>query len=334
MSNSRVRKPVNYTSPEKPSIELSGAPEIPSEQMQKLTTADTPFKNTLPSQLRVVSSKFNKFEATENLLPTKIINTVVSEAAISHIRESEQNQSDVKMNREPLVTIPLSSRKFAGQKKANHENDMSWKELYDDLYEKSCAHEHDQASQIADLKRVKEELEMQVLVLQKQISEMQQQPGSKLINTEDNENLNQAPFFDNETVVDDHVFEVKEITGKIKTYLGILQHKQPVYCKIPQKFVAQNTETVSDVTILSERISATSNQNTAKNIIKPKEAPNSLPLFGKQSQKNLQATISQKPEATMHKKFEKDLINESTDKIIGSSLESDLLAMLNSSFSF
>ncbi|ORY43482.1 hypothetical protein BCR33DRAFT_738726 [Rhizoclosmatium globosum] len=87
--------------------------------------------------------------------------------------------------------------------------DLSWKELYEDLYEKSCTQEQDQTMKIQELKRTCADLEMKVLELQKELMEL------KRSNRNEAEKENQSGG--------DFRMWLEELTQRIKKSLNIPQ---------------------------------------------------------------------------------------------------------------
>ncbi|KAJ3063501.1 hypothetical protein HDU99_004808, partial [Rhizoclosmatium hyalinum] len=109
-----------------------------------------------------------------------------------------------------------------GARKMSSDADLSWKELYEDLYEKSCTQEQDQTMKIQELKRTCADLEMKVLELQKELMELKRSNR----NEAEKENQSCGDLSDvagSGDGLSTCVLEVQELTQKIKKSLNIPQ---------------------------------------------------------------------------------------------------------------
>ncbi|KAJ3028261.1 UNVERIFIED_CONTAM: hypothetical protein HDU68_002068 [Siphonaria sp. JEL0065] len=136
-------------------------------------------------------------------------------------------------------------------------------ELYEDLYEKSCALEHDQTMRIQELKRTVSDLEFRIVDLQKQLMVSKRaiiaRPESNGSIKENLEDL--ASSGDG---LDASVLEVQELTQKIKRSLKIVS-KPPATRNLTQTIQVPLPElTITPTTINKDSKPATNSTPTIK----------------------------------------------------------------------
>ncbi|KAI9334093.1 hypothetical protein BDR26DRAFT_920992 [Obelidium mucronatum] len=235
-STGRTRKPVNYTE-----LGASG-PALPQQTLyppakqdhitQQASAASQPALVSHPDKTPVKSaysesiSRFAPPPRRVQVLPIPGPSPSIPQAAPAALNVPLKAISSPINAAAPSVMSSsngVSERpKPLGARKMTTDADLSWKELYEDLYEKSCALEHDQALRIQELKRTVSELEFQVVNLQKQLIESSNNSRKEAVpRSESNDSLKENRDNDLSRDLDASVAEVQELSCKIKKALNI-----------------------------------------------------------------------------------------------------------------
>ncbi|KAI8830119.1 hypothetical protein BJ741DRAFT_652541 [Chytriomyces cf. hyalinus JEL632] len=226
----RTRKPVNYTdvsastavssspvaatnSPTPNTIE----PQPTNNQKQNLPPP-SPVKKTTPSS-EAVPAKFSPPKRASSIQTTpetcdksfveKEPKNSAANNAIYASRNASARSSPVKNER---ANASNAANLNAAKAKHGASMDASWKELYEDLYEKSSIIEQGQEKNIKELRERCEDLELRVLSLQKELLDR------KKTTPETDIPCKAAAQPD---ASEDAVVEIQKITQKIKQSLGM-----------------------------------------------------------------------------------------------------------------
>ncbi|KAJ3238231.1 hypothetical protein HDU81_008213 [Chytriomyces hyalinus] len=221
----RTRKPVNYT-------DVSASTAVSPSPVPAATNSPTPNtttelansqKQNLPPPSPVkksaalpepVAVKFSPPKRASSILAPDTCDKSISEKELKHSapnnafyasRSASARSSPVKSDR-------ASANLNAAKAKHGGSMDSSWKELYEDLYEKSSIIEQGQEKIIKELRDRCEDLEIKVLSLQKELLDR------KKATPEVDISCKEAPQADGS---EDAVVEIQKITQKIKLSLGM-----------------------------------------------------------------------------------------------------------------
>ncbi|KAJ3063740.1 hypothetical protein HDU98_000474 [Podochytrium sp. JEL0797] len=263
----RARKPVNYKelpTPVPEAIVTEPVAQVDSrpEPVPKIAT---PVHNTAIEIVRSVPTRRVALPIPARVVPT--VHSVPEDVAMPVLPQPQKavvNFVHASKPQTPItVTTTAGSGKLGtestgrnlnqervarpvGARKMTTDADQSWKELYEDLYEKSCAFEHDQTMRMQALKATVGDLEGQVLELQKQIMEMKKKER-------EHENKKTGPgkenMADSGILVDGGhgeldvcALEVQDLAQKIKKSLNIHTLSVPVQ---PNSVLATGNMTAS-----------------------------------------------------------------------------------------
>ncbi|KAJ3339820.1 hypothetical protein HDU83_007442 [Entophlyctis luteolus] len=165
-ANSRTRKPVDYGGKTNLDPSLNADAPASANHPPPFGATDTTRSDGLEQSQEVriheltTPGQDTMAQSSQKLHVSHSLNNITSLA-------SEPRTDAPPCNRSPYTGTAMRRTRAFGRDAAM---EQSWKELYDDLYEKTCAADRDHARALAELRRANDSLEAQVLQLQQQLA--------------------------------------------------------------------------------------------------------------------------------------------------------------------